>query len=58
MQEPPKPTTTRPLVQESESMFNIVRQERGERHQRSAETDIQPNGQFSVENVSNLRNTA
>ena len=50
----PKTTTPRPMVPENESMFNVVRQERGERHQRSAQMDVQPNGQFSVENVSDL----
>ena len=50
----PKTTTSRPLVPENENMFTIVRQERGERHQRSADADNQPRSQFSMENVSNL----
>ena len=42
------------MVPENENMFTIVRQERGERHQRSADADNQPRSQFSMENVSNL----
>ena len=52
----PKTTNPIPIVPESESMLNR-RQERGERHERSAESDIQPSGQFSVENVSNIKET-